>query len=131
MPRTREMSLLELRQLAVEYGLGPRPARAVDGVDLAILEGEIVGLAGVDGNGQRELVEALTGLRRPRSGRIVVGGRDLTGRGPRAFLEAGVGHIPEDRQREGLVLSFNLAENLALRTTADRPRRASAGSGPG
>jgi general nucleoside transport system ATP-binding protein len=105
-------ALLAVEDLVVRDDRG---LEAVRGVSFELREGEIVGIAGVDGNGQRELVEALTGLRRPRSGRIVFGGRDLTGRGARAFLDAGVGHIPEDRQREGLVLSFNLAENLALR----------------
>jgi ABC-type uncharacterized transport system ATPase subunit len=105
-------ALLTVDDLVV---LDDRGLEATRGVSFELREGEIVGLAGVDGNGQRELVEALTGLRRPRSGRIVFAGRDLTGRGAKAFLDAGVGHIPEDRQREGLVLSFTLAENLALR----------------
>jgi simple sugar transport system ATP-binding protein len=95
--------------------LDDRGLRAVDGVSFTVRAGEIVGIAGVDGNGQNELVDAVTGLRRPRAGRVLVAGRDLTGRNARAFLDAGVGHVPEDRQREGLVLRFNLAENLALR----------------
>ena len=65
--------------------------------------GEIVGIAGVDGNGQSELVEAITGLRVPREGRIRVGGKDMTGGGVRGALAAGVGHIAEDRQRRGLI----------------------------
>jgi ABC-type uncharacterized transport system ATPase subunit len=95
--------------------LDERGLAAVQGLSLTIRAGEIVGIAGVDGNGQSELVEALTGLRRPRSGRIVFADRDLTGASPRAFLDAGIGHIPEDRQRQGLILRFNLAENLGLR----------------
>jgi simple sugar transport system ATP-binding protein len=98
-----------------------RGLEALRGVSFAVRAGEIVGVAGVDGNGQRELVEALTGLRRPQSGRIVFDGRDLTGERPRAFLDAGVGHIPEDRQKQGLVLRFNLAENLGLRAYRRRP----------
>jgi simple sugar transport system ATP-binding protein len=76
--------------------------------------GEIVGLAGVDGNGQTELIDALTGLLSPASGKIVAAGKDITGAGAREVLDLGIGHIPEDRQRRGLVLDFTLAENLAL-----------------
>jgi simple sugar transport system ATP-binding protein len=69
----------------------------------------------VDGNGQTELVEALTGLRRPSSGTVAVAGKQVDHHvGARAMLDAGVGHIPEDRQRRGLVLEFTLAENIAL-----------------
>jgi simple sugar transport system ATP-binding protein len=92
-----------------------RELPAVDGVSLSVRGGEIVALAGVDGNGQHELVEAITGLRTPDSGRVVVAGRDIAGLGVRAATEAGVAHIPEDRHRRGLVLPFTLAENLALR----------------
>ena len=76
--------------------------------------GEIVGVAGVDGNGQAELIDAITGLRAPTSGTITADGRDITGASPHAVLEAGVGHIPTDRQHRGLVLDFTLAENMAL-----------------
>ena len=95
--------------------LDNRHLEAVRGVSLTVRAGEIVGVAGVDGNGQSELVEALTGLRRPRSGTIVFDGVDLTRAHARRFLEAGIGHIPEDRQRQGLILNFSLAENLGLR----------------
>jgi ABC-type uncharacterized transport system ATPase subunit len=77
--------------------------------------GEIVAVAGVDGNGQHELVEAITGLRVPEAGRVVVDGQDITGQGVRAATEAGVAHIAEDRQLHGLVLPFTLTENLGLR----------------
>jgi general nucleoside transport system ATP-binding protein len=87
---------------------------AVRGVSLDVRAGEIVGIAGVDGNGQTELVEALTGLRRPSAGRISIAGEDVTNSRPRHHLDAGLGHIPEDRLRRGLVLEFSLAENLAL-----------------
>jgi general nucleoside transport system ATP-binding protein len=87
---------------------------AVRGLSLEVRAGEIVALAGVDGNGQTELVEAITGLR-PAMGTVRVGGRDLAGAPARAVLDAGVSHIPEDRQRRGLVLPFTLAENLGLR----------------
>jgi general nucleoside transport system ATP-binding protein len=88
---------------------------AVQGVDFQVRAGEIVGIAGVDDNGQGELVEALTGLRRVIAGTVRVGGVDVTTADVRGKLDAGVGHIAEDRHRRGLVLDFNLAENLCLR----------------
>ena len=84
------------------------------GLSLEVHAGEIVGIAGVDGNGQSELIDAITGLRRPESGRILVADKDLTWGSSRECLDSGVGHIPEDRQARGLVLDFTLAENLAL-----------------
>ncbi len=87
---------------------------AVRGVSLEVRAGEIVGLAGVDGNGQSELVDAIAGLRKVRAGRIVVAGKDVAGASARESLDAGVGHIPEDRHLRGLVLDFTLAENLSL-----------------
>jgi general nucleoside transport system ATP-binding protein len=87
---------------------------AVRDVSFEVRAAEIVGVAGVDGNGQSELIDALTGLRKPESGRVVVGGDDVTSTSARDHLDEGVGHIPEDRQRRGLVLEFTLAENLAL-----------------
>ena len=68
--------------------------------------GEIVGIAGVQGNGQTELVEALTGLRAPVAGTIRIAGHDVTNASPRTIIEHGVAHVPEDRQRDGLVLPF-------------------------
>jgi ABC-type uncharacterized transport system ATPase subunit len=105
-------TLLEVRDLEVadERGLP-----AVRGVSFEVRAGEIVGLAGVDANGQSELIEAVTGLRRAQAGTVRVAGRDMTGASPREIQAAGVGHIAEDRQRRGLVLEFNLAENLSLR----------------
>src|SRR5213079_3714978 len=87
---------------------------AVRDVSFQVRSGEIVGIAGVDGNGQTELIDALTGLRKPAAGRIAIEGRDITNEDADAHLEAGFGHIPEDRQRRGLVLEFSLAENLVL-----------------
>jgi general nucleoside transport system ATP-binding protein len=92
-----------------------RGLEAVRGVELAVRAGEIVALAGVDGNGQQELVDAIAGLRDPESGSVTVGGAEIAGRGVRAATDAGVAHIAEDRHRRGLVLAFTLAENLALR----------------
>jgi len=104
--------LLDVEGLEVEDDRG---LPAVRGIDLRVSAGEIVGVAGVDENGQRELVETLTGLRFPLAGTILVGGRDVTHADVRGKLDAGIGHIAEDRHRRGLVLDFNLAENLALR----------------
>ncbi len=93
---------------------------AVDHVSLSVHAGEILALAGVQGNGQTELVEAVAGMRDVESGRITLGGRDITNATPRHVLDGGLGHIPEDRQRYGLVMSMTLADNLVLNT----PRRA-------
>jgi simple sugar transport system ATP-binding protein len=110
--------LLEVSELEVD---DDRELPAVRGLSLQVRGGEIVGVAGVDGNGQSELVEAITGLRTPRAGQIRVAGKDVTGVGVRGALAAGVGHIAEDRHRRGLVLDFSLAENLALREYRRRP----------
>src|SRR5688500_964574 len=91
-----------------------RGLMAVRDVSFDVHAGEIVGIAGVDGNGQSELIDALTGLRKPDSGRGVVGGDEVTSASVRKHLDDGIGHIPEDRQRRGLVLEFTLAENLAF-----------------
>jgi simple sugar transport system ATP-binding protein len=111
-------ALLEVDDLVVsdERGLD-----AVRGVSFEVKAGEIVGIAGVDGNGQSELIDTLTGLRSPSSGRITVAGKDLTSADARDCLDAGVGHIPEDRQVRGLVLDFTLAENLALHDYGKEP----------
>jgi simple sugar transport system ATP-binding protein len=98
-----------------------RGLEAVRGVSLDVRAGEIVGLAGVDGNGQTELIDALTGLRHPSEGKVVVGGREVTNASAHTFLQEGVGHIPEDRHRRGLVLDFSLAENLVLHDYAKAP----------
>jgi ABC-type uncharacterized transport system ATPase subunit len=98
-------------------GLRVFDARGVEKVRDASFDvraGEIVGLAGIDGNGQTELIDAISGLRRVSEGQVVIGGEDVTGQGSRESLDAGLGHIPEDRQRRGLVLEFSLAENIAL-----------------
>jgi general nucleoside transport system ATP-binding protein len=88
----------------------------VDGVSLDVRAGEIVGIAGVQGNGQTELVEAVTGLRSPLSGQITLLGKEITHANPRQVTELGSAHVPEDRQRDGLVLSFPVADNLVLNT---------------
>jgi general nucleoside transport system ATP-binding protein len=103
--------LLQVEHLHVEDDRG---IAKVHDVSFEVRGGEIVGIAGVDGNGQTELIDAITGLRRASSGRVVVAGEDVTAAGPKECLDAGLGHIPEDRQRRGLVLDFSLAENIAL-----------------
>jgi simple sugar transport system ATP-binding protein len=102
------------------HALDDRGLEAVRGASLTVRAGEIVGIAGVDGNGQTQLIEAITGLRGTTGGRVEIAGHDLTGSGTHAILNAGIGHIPEDRQRRGLVLEFTLAENFALHDF-DRP----------
>jgi ABC-type uncharacterized transport system ATPase subunit len=101
--------------------LDERGLEACREISFDVRAGEIVGLAGVDGNGQSELIDALTGLTRLEAGRVIVGGRDLSKAGARDCLDAGVGHIPEDRQARGLVLDFTLAENLALHDFREEP----------
>lgn len=91
-----------------------RAHAAVDHVSFEVRAGEVVGIAGVQGNGQTELVEALTGLRHPLSGSITIAGVDTTSKSPRFIHQHGVAHIPEDRQRMGLVLEFTIAENMVL-----------------
>jgi len=94
---------------------------AVRGLSMEISAGEIVGIAGVDGNGQSELIQALAGMRVPHAGRIDLHGVDVTRATPREASNAGVGHVPEDRQRHGLVLDFTIAENTALHDYDEPP----------
>ncbi|MBI4790710.1 MAG: ABC transporter ATP-binding protein [Chloroflexi bacterium] len=105
--------VLQIEDLRV---LDDRKQIVVDGVSLDVRAGEILGVAGVQGNGQTELVEALTGLRAIFSGHTCILGRDATRATPRQILETGVAHIPEDRQRDGLVLNYPVADNLVLNT---------------
>jgi general nucleoside transport system ATP-binding protein len=115
---TPEQPILTVEGLQV---LDDRGLEAVQDVSLIVRAGEIVGLAGVDGNGQTELIDALAGLRSPAAGRVKVGERDVTRASAREVLDLGLGHIPEDRQRRGLVLEFNLAENLSLHDYRHEP----------
>ncbi|PSP96390.1 heme ABC transporter ATP-binding protein [Halobacteriales archaeon QS_5_70_17] len=91
-----------------------RGVEQVAGVDFTTREGEIFGIAGVDGNGQAELIEAITGLTRPDGGRVTVNGEDVTDRSRRERIESGMAYIPEDRQERGLVMSFDLVSNGLL-----------------
>lgn len=94
--------------------LDQRGLPAVNGINLEVKAGEIIGLAGVDGNGQSELIEALTGLIKTQSGKVTLNGKDITGKTPREIIESGVAHVPEDRHKRGLVLKYSLAENAIL-----------------
>jgi len=110
--------LLSVKDLHV---VDERGLPKVRGLSLDVRAGEIVGVAGVDGNGQTELIEAITGLRRIEGGTIEVAGKAHSGRSPREMLDAGVGHIPEDRQRRGLVLEFSIGENVSLHDYSKEP----------
>jgi simple sugar transport system ATP-binding protein len=110
-------TVLELRDVVVRDDRG---LAVVNGVSLEVHAGEIVALAGVQGNGQTELAEAISGLRTVESGTITLRGQNITNLSPREILDAGLGHVPEDRQRDGLVLAMSVADNLVLNT----PRRA-------
>jgi simple sugar transport system ATP-binding protein len=116
-PQTGDV-LLSIDDLHVRDDRGIEKVR---GVSFDVRAGEIVGLAGVDGNGQTELIDAITGLMKTESGTIKVAGRELRDASARQMLDAGVGHIPEDRQRRGLVLEFSIAENIALHDYAKPP----------
>jgi len=93
----------------------------VDGVDLVARGGEIFGIAGVEGNGQRELVEAIAGMRPPVSGSVAIGGTDTPGLSPRRVEALGVGHVPEDRGKHGLVGIFPITDNLVLNRYQRQP----------
>jgi len=98
------------------YVKDDRNSVVVNEVSFEVKAGEVLGVAGVQGNGQTELVEALTGLRRVESGVIKINGQDVTNASPRQVTEMGVAHVPEDRQRDGLVLSFPVKDNMVLNT---------------
>lgn len=102
---------LEVRNLSV---MGSRGIRVVDGVSFSVKPGEILGIAGVEGNGQTELIEALAGLRTVFAGDILIDGVDVTRRSVAQRHDAGLSHIPEDRHRRGLILEYTVADNLIL-----------------
>ena len=117
-PATPGEPLLQVNDLHVR---DERGIERVRGVSFDVRAGEIVGIAGVDGNGQAELIDAITGLLRIGSGTVTVGGVDVTNDGAREHFEIGVGHIPQDRQRRGLVLDFSVAENIGLHDFRQQP----------
>jgi simple sugar transport system ATP-binding protein len=101
--------------------LDDRGARIVDGVSFEVRRGEILGIAGVQGNGQTELVEVLTGLREAEYGHVLFGDVDLTDASPRRVTEQGSAHIPENRQKYGMVSPYSVSENLVLNTYYREP----------
>lgn len=105
--------VLEINNLVVKDSRG---IGAVNGLSLAVKAGEIVGIAGVDGNGQTELIEAITGLRKSESGSVKLNGKEINGLTPRKITESGLAHIPQDRHKHGLVLDFPIGENMVLQT---------------
>ncbi|MGI9952643.1 ABC transporter ATP-binding protein [Moorellaceae bacterium AZ2] len=110
--------ILEVENLHVR---GEKNLLAVRGISFKVHSGEIFGLAGVDGNGQSELIAAITGLRQVTSGRILIGGQDVTNFRPRQLLNLGMAHIPEDRQKQGLVMDMSIKENLILECFYQKP----------
>ena len=111
--------ILAIQDLMVKDNRG---ISAVNGLSLELHKGEILGIAGVDGNGQSELVEALTGLRKVAKGTITLHGKDITGSDPNEVINKwNIRTIPEDRQKRGLVMEFDVAENLILETYHDTP----------
>ncbi len=104
--------VLDVRALSI---LGDRGNRVVDTLSLSVREGEILGIAGVSGNGQEELADVLCGLRIPESGEVLLDGRSIRSGVPEAAFQAGTGYIPADRHREGLVLDMTVEENLILK----------------
>jgi ABC-type uncharacterized transport system ATPase subunit len=117
-PAQPQEVVLEVNNLKV---LDDRKLVAVDGVNFDVRAGEILGVAGVQGNGQTELVEALTGLRKIETGSISMLGKDTSKGSPRMIREVGSAHVPEDRQQDGLVMSFTVADNLVLNTYYEPP----------
>jgi simple sugar transport system ATP-binding protein len=110
--------VLGIKNLCVD---DDRELQAVKDVSLEVRAGEILGIAGVQGNGQTQLVEALTGLRTVESGEIHILGENTTGSSPRKIREVGTAHVPEDRQRDGLILSFPVADNMVLNNYYEAP----------
>ncbi|WNR44396.1 ABC transporter ATP-binding protein [Paenibacillus roseipurpureus] len=106
-------AVLQVKDLVVRNQQG---LPALKGLNFEVKAGEILGIAGVDGNGQSELIEALTGLRGVDSGNVLLMGADITNQTPREISEAGLSHIPEDRHKHGLVLDFSMSENMVLET---------------
>lgn len=113
-----EDTILELKDLTV---LDNRKLQAVKNLSLSVRAGEIVGIAGIDGNGQSELIEAIAGLRHVESGQILLEEKEIQNLAPRSITESGMGHIPEDRQRMGLILPMSVEENMALQSYYHEP----------
>ena len=116
-PQPKEV-VLSIKDLVVNENRG---VPAVKNLSLDVRAGEIVGIAGIDGNGQSELIQAITGLRKIESGSVELKGQSIVGLHPRQITELSVGHVPEDRHRDGLVLEMMISENIALQTYYKEP----------
>ncbi|HFI0084087.1 TPA: ABC transporter ATP-binding protein [Streptococcus suis] len=112
-PANPKEVILSIKDLVVNENRG---IPAVKGLNLEVRAGEVVGIAGIDGNGQSELIQAITGLRKVKSGSIKIKGEEVVGKTPRKITEMQVSHVPEDRHRDGLVLPMTVAENISLQT---------------
>lgn len=110
--------MLDIQNLIVTDNRG---VEKVKNLNLQVRTGEIVGIAGIDGNGQSELIEAITGLRKAKSGTVKLHGKDITNLKPRKITESGIGHIPQDRHKHGLVLDFPIGHNIVLQTYYKEP----------
>lgn len=117
-PATPKETVLEIKDL---YVRDKRKIDMIKGLELNLRAGEIVGIAGIDGNGQTELIEAITGLTKTHSGTILLNNKDITNKNPRKITESGVGHIPQDRHKFGLVLDYTIGENMVLQTYYKKP----------
>jgi len=117
-PANPQETILSIKDLVVEENRG---VPAVKGLSLDVRAGEIVGIAGIDGNGQTELIQAITGLRKASSGEITIKNQSIIGKQPRQITEMKVSHVPEDRHRDGLVLAMSISENIALQTYYKEP----------
>ncbi|MQR88208.1 ATP-binding cassette domain-containing protein [Bacillus megaterium] len=115
---TPKEAVLTIKELVVEDSRG---VEAVSSLNLSVRAGEILGIAGVDGNGQTELIEAITGLRKIKSGSITLKNQELSTLSTRKITESGVGHIPQDRHKHGLVLDYTIGENIGLQTYYQKP----------
>lgn len=111
-------TVLKISDLTVKDNRG---VQVVNNLNLDVKAGEIVGIAGVDGNGQSELIEAITGLMKKNSGSITLNGNEISVLSPRKITESGIGHIPQDRHKHGLVLDFSIGQNMALQTYYKSP----------
>jgi simple sugar transport system ATP-binding protein len=103
------------------WAQGDRGTPALRGINLEVRSGEILGVAGVSGNGQKELAQVIAGLREATEGVIAIGGQDVTGFSPGARMKCGLGYIPEERMRDGMIREFTVSENLILREHAEAP----------
>ncbi len=110
--------VLKIQDLVVKDSRG---VEAIRSLNLSVRAGEIVGIAGVDGNGQSELIEAITGLKKTESGTISINGTEIQKKSPRKITETGIGHIPQDRHKYGLVLDYSIGENMVLQTYYQQP----------